>query len=109
MNSTNNKDSYALTAVVLVYNGLPYLEKCITSLVNQTLDDLEILLINDCSTDDSLSTCKKFEKLYDNVRVVDKEKNEGLATSANLGISLAKGEYVILKKSGFSRSSFINS
>lgn len=87
---------YKLTAVVLVYNGLPYLRKCLESLVNQTLDGLEILLINDVSTDDSLSVCREFERDYDNVRVIDKEINEGLATNANLGIELAKGEYVIL-------------
>ena len=96
VNIVKSDKSYALTAVVLVYNGMPYLERCLESLVNQTLDDLEILLINDRSTDDSLSTCKKFERMYDNVRLVDKEKNEGLATSANLGISLARGEYIIL-------------
>ena len=75
---------YKLTAVVLVYNGLPYLRKCLESLVNQTLDGLEILLINDVSTDDSLSVCREFERDYDNVRVIDKEINEGLATNANL-------------------------
>lgn len=95
-NNSLNNDSYVLTAIVLVYNGERYLQECLNSLVNQTLDNLEILLINDASTDDSLSICKRYEKLYDNVRLIDKEKNEGLATSANLGISLAKGEYVIL-------------
>ena len=95
-NASEEKKSYVLSAIVLVYNGLPYLEECINSLVNQTLDNMEILLMNDASTDDSLSVCKKFEKMYDNVRLIDKEKNEGLATSANLGISLARGEYVIL-------------
>lgn len=95
-NISEDNKSYGLSAIVLVYNGLPYLEECINSLVNQTLENLEILLINDASTDDSLSVCKKFEKMYDNVRLIDKEKNEGLATSANLGISLARGEYVIL-------------
>ena len=94
-NSLDNK-SYALTAIVLVYNGELYLEQCLNSLVNQTLDNLEILLINDASTDDSISICKKYEKNFDNVRLIDKEINEGLATSANLGISLARGEYIIL-------------
>ena len=93
---SGEKYEYKLTAVVLVYNGLPYLRKCLESLVNQTLDGLEILLINDVSTDDSLSVCREFERDYDNVRVIDKEINEGLATNANLGIELAKGEYVIL-------------
>ncbi len=87
---------YNVTAVVLVYNGQPYLEACLDSLVNQSLEGLEILLINDASTDNSLEICRKYEKNHDNVFVVDKQKNEGLATSANLGISLAKGEYVIL-------------
>ena len=95
-NMDNDNKTYGLTAIVLVYNGGSYLEKCLYSLVNQTLDNLEILLINDASTDNSLSVCKRFEEKYDNIRVIDKKVNEGLATSANLGISLANGEYIIL-------------
>ena len=95
-NIPNNNPDYALTAIVLVYNGELYLEDCLNSLINQTLDNLEILLINDASTDDSLSICKKFESSYDNIHLINKEENEGLSSSANLGISLAKGEYVIL-------------
>ena len=87
---------YKLTSIVLVYNGEPLLEECLDSLVNQTLDGLEILLINDASTDNSLEICRRYERDYENVFVIDKPKNEGLATSANLGISMAKGEYVIL-------------
>jgi len=97
-NTTNYQDNheYALTAIVLVYNGEPYLKDCINSLVNQTLDNLEILLINDASTDDSLSICLEFDSSYDNIHLINKEENEGLTSSANLGISLAKGEYIIL-------------
>jgi|GEM_PF-434922 len=87
---------YKLSAVVLVYNGEKYLRPCLDSLVNQTLDDLEIILVNDASTDDSLSICLEYARDYDNVRIIDKEINEGLATSANLGIREAKGKYVIL-------------
>ena len=60
-NNSLNNDSYVLTAIVLVYNGERYLQECLNSLVNQTLDNLEILLINDASTDDSLSICKRYE------------------------------------------------
>lgn len=95
-NIADDEKSYGLTAIVLVYNGEPYLEDCLNSLVNQTLDNLEILLINDVSTDNSLSICKKFEKNYDNVRLIDKDINEGLGANANLGIKMARGEYVIL-------------
>ena len=49
---------YKLTSIVLVYNGEPLLEECLDSLVNQTLDGLEILLINDASTDNSLEICR---------------------------------------------------
>lgn len=94
--STSEDKSYALTAIVLVYNGEPYLDGCLNSLVSQTLDDLEIILINDASTDDSLITCKKYEQMYDNVRLIDRKENAGLGANANLGLSLAKGEYVIL-------------
>ena len=93
--SEDNK-FYALTAIVLVYNGEPYLDACLNSLVNQTLDNLEIILINDASTDDSLLTCMKYEKMYDNVKLINREENAGLGANGNLGISLAKGEYVIL-------------
>ena len=96
MNKLDDSKKYNLTAIVLVYNGEPYLENCIQSLVDQTIEGLEILLINDASTDDSLSICRKFERDYNNVFVIDKEKNGGLASSANLGIQLARGEYVIL-------------
>ncbi len=87
---------YKVSAIVLVYNGGKYLRDCIESLVNQTLDGLEIILINDVSTDDSLSVCREFERDYDNVRIINKEINEGLAKNANIGIENAKGEYVIL-------------
>ena len=85
---------YKLSAIVLVYNGGKYLRDCISSLVNQTLDGLEIILINDVSTDDSLSVCREFERDYDNVRIINKEINEGLSSSANIGIEKARGEYV---------------
>ena len=87
---------YKLSAIVLVYNGGDYLRQCINSLVNQTIDDLEIILINDKSTDDSLDVCKEFAMEFDNIRIIDKQENHGLATSANMGIQIAKGEYVVL-------------
>lgn len=91
-----NDYDFKLSAIVLVYNGEKFLYECINSLVNQTLEGLEIILIDDASTDDSLYICSEFEKNYDNVRVIRKEKNGGLASSANLGIQEAKGEYIIL-------------
>lgn len=96
MSLTESKNEYKLSAIVLVYNGEKFLRPCIQSLVNQTLDGLEIILVDDVSTDDSLYICREFERDYDNVRIIQKEVNGGLASSANLGIKEAKGEYIIL-------------
>ena len=93
----NERDyKYNLSAIVLVYNGEPYLRDCLKSLINQSLDDLEIILINDKSSDDSLEICKEFAQNHDNIKIIDKQKNHGLATSANMGIQIAGGEYIIL-------------
>lgn len=87
---------YKLSSIVLVYNGGKYLRPCLDSLVNQTLDGLEIILINDKSTDYSLDICKEYASKYENIKIIDKQDNHGLATSANMGIKIARGEYVIL-------------
>lgn len=87
---------YKLSSIVLVYNGEEYLRPCLDSLVNQTLDGLEIILINDKSTDCSLDICREYASKHENIRIIDKQDNHGLATSANMGIQIAKGEYIIL-------------
>lgn len=92
----NGDFKYNLSAIVLVYNGEPYLRDCLDSLVNQTIDGLEIILINDKSSDDSLAICKEFALKHKNIKIIDKQTNHGLATSANMGIQIAKGEYIIL-------------
>lgn len=95
MTIQNDNPKYKLSAVVLVYNGGEYLRPCLQSLADQTLEGLEVILINDVSTDDSLSVCKEFERDYENFRIIDKQVNEGLATNANIGIENARGEYMI--------------
>ncbi|MDR0911304.1 MAG: CDP-glycerol glycerophosphotransferase family protein [Methanobrevibacter sp.] len=95
-NDISKEKQYKLTAIVMVYNSEDYLNTLIDSLVNQTLDSLEIILVNDASTDNSLDICKEYEKEYENVKLINKEKNEGLAISGNMGISQAQGEYVTL-------------
>ena len=57
---------------------------------------MEIILVNDASTDDSLSICKEYAKNFSNIKIIDKKENEGLAVTGNIGIAAAKGEYIIL-------------
>jgi glycosyltransferase involved in cell wall biosynthesis len=87
---------YKLSAIVLVYNGEKYLNDCLDSLVEQTLDSLEIILVNDASTDDSLSICREYAANFSNIKIINKTVNEGLAITGNTGIEAANGEYIIL-------------
>lgn len=83
-----------VSVVVPIYNVEKYLDKCIESIVQQTYQNIEILLIDDGSTDDSLAKCFAWEKKDARIVVVSKE-NEGLGLTRNLGIKMARGEYLV--------------
>ena len=86
---------YKLSVVVLVYNTEYYLDDCLGSLVNQTLDDIEIICVNDESTDNSLNILKQYARKYDNIKIIN-QKNQGGAVAGNNGLKIAKGEYVAI-------------
>ncbi|MCM1500999.1 MAG: glycosyltransferase [Clostridium sp.] len=82
-----------VSVIVPVYNVMPYLRKCIDSIVNQTYEQLEILLVDDGSTDGSGKVCDEYAEHDCRVRVIHK-KNGGLSDARNVGIEAATGEYV---------------
>lgn len=82
-----------LSVIVPVYNTKLYLERCVDSIRNQSYKDLEILLIDDGSTDQSGSLCEKIVLEDKRVRVFHKE-NGGSSSARNLGLQYAKGQYV---------------
>lgn len=82
-----------VSIVVPIYNTELYLRKCIDSLVNQTFKDIEIILVNDGSTDGSEKIIKEYSKLYDNIKVFTK-KNGGLSDARNYGIKKSSGDYI---------------
>ncbi len=84
-----------LSIVVLVYNTAGYLRECFDSLLGQQYRNIEIIAIDDASTDGSLAICREYEVAHANFRCVSKA-NEGGAVSGNLGVSMARGEYVAL-------------
>jgi len=87
--------SIKVSIIVPVYNSEKYLKKCLDSLVNQSLEEIEIILINDCSTDDSLSILNSYKEQYpDKVIVKNLTENRGPGGTRNLGIQAAKGEYI---------------
>lgn len=82
-----------VSIIVPVYNVEKYLKRCVDSLVGQSYPNLEILLVDDGSKDDSLSICKEYELKDSRIRVFHKE-NEGLGLTRNYGIERATGEYI---------------
>lgn len=80
-----------VSIIVPVYNTAKYLSMCIESLINQTLKDIEIILINDGSTDESESIIKKYKDKR--IKYISK-KNEGIGKTRNLGIEESNGEYL---------------
>lgn len=83
-----------ISIVVAVYNTEIALEKCISSLLEQTYKNTEIILVEDCSTDNSLKICREFEKKYGNIKVICNEKNLGVSATRNSGIKNATGVYI---------------
>lgn len=82
-----------ISVIIPVYNVEKYLDKCINSIVSQTYQDTEIILVNDGSTDSSVKICEAWKKKDKRIRIVNKE-NGGLADARNTGLEVAKGEYV---------------
>lgn len=82
-----------ITVIIPVYNAEKFLEKCITSVLNQTYSDFEILLVNDGSKDNSLDLCKKLSEKNPKISFYNKE-NGGAASARNLGLDNAKGDYI---------------
>lgn len=86
-------DMPKVSVILPVYNVSEYLHTSLSSLTNQTLQEIEIICINDGSTDNSLEIIKEFAEKDSRIVVVDK-KNEGQGIARNLGITMAKGEYI---------------
>ena len=82
-----------ISIITPVYNSEKYLEQCLDSVVCQTLQDIEIILVDDCSTDSSPAICDRYAKKDSRIRVVH-NKNSGMGVSYNLGMDKAKGEYI---------------
>lgn len=82
-----------ITVVVPAYNVEEYLPRCVESIITQTYQNLEIILVNDGSTDKSGEICEAYAKKDDRIKVIHKE-NSGPSESRNIGLETAKGEYI---------------
>ena len=83
-----------VSAIIPVYNTEKYLRKCLESVCNQTLSDIEIICINDGSSDGSSEILREFALLDNRVKIIDFKENKGVATARNAGMEVACGEYI---------------
>ena len=83
-----------VSVIIPVYNTENFLRKCLDSVCNQTLQDIEIICINDCSTDGSLEILREYAKKDNRIKLVELFENGGAAKARNIGIDIAKGEYI---------------
>lgn len=83
-----------LSIIIPVYNTSHFLKKCLDSVINQTYKNLEIIVVNDCSTDNSMSIIEEYLKKDKRTKVVTHEKNKGLFQARLSGAKVATGDYI---------------
>ena len=83
-----------ITVIVPCYNVEKYIEKCIQSLISQTYSNLEIILVDDCSTDNTWKIIEKYAKKYKNIKCIKNDKNSGAGFSRNKALKEAKYNYI---------------
>ncbi len=86
-------ENYMISVIVPVYNTEKYIDECVESIVNQTYNNLEIILVDDGSTDSSPQMCDKWAEKDSRIKVIHKE-NGGTSTAKNLALNVASGDYV---------------
>ncbi|WP_370649445.1 glycosyltransferase family 2 protein [uncultured Limosilactobacillus sp.] len=83
-----------ISVIVPVYNDEKYLKQCVESVLTQSYSNLEVILVDDGSTDNTPAICEDFREQDDRVRVIHKQ-NEGVGASRNTGIAMATGDYIL--------------
>ena len=88
------KESYFISIIIPVYNVEKFLHNCLDSVLKQTYRNLEIILIDDGSTDNSGKICDNYAKIDNRIIVIHKE-NGGVSSARNVALKIAKGDYIV--------------
>ena len=86
--------SIKLSIIVPIYNSENYLASCLDSICKQAKKNIELILINDGSTDKSIKICNKYIKKFNFIKLIDLKRNKGVSYSRNVGIRLSLGEFI---------------
>ena len=84
----------AVSVIIPVYNSENYLKECLDSVFEQSLENFEVICVNDASTDGSLEIMESYMKRYLNMRIFSLSENRGQAYARNKGIYESRGEYI---------------
>ena len=84
-----------VSVIIPVYNAEKYIAQCLQSVIDQTLQEIEIIIVNDGSIDNSLQIVKDFQNKDKRIKIIDQE-NRGAGNARNTGMSEAKGKYLSL-------------
>ena len=100
MAAVNNKQTnieriMTLSVVIPVYNPQKYLINCLDSVLNQSFNNFELIIVNDASTDDSIQIINQYSKKDDRIKVFNNLEHQGAAYSRNIGLKAASGKYII--------------
>ena len=91
----NNTNRVLISTIIPVFNAAEYLEQTLDSVLCQkNMDNIEIICVDDCSTDNSLEILKKYAKNDNRIKVITNEINRSAGACRNIGLEMAKGEYV---------------
>lgn len=88
------KQQFKVSIIIPVYNSGKYLRKCLDSVCCQTLQDIEIICVNDCSSDNSLDILQEYAQFDNRIKIINFEQNKGVSAARNAGLEIAKGEYL---------------
>ena len=92
------KDNITISVIIPVYNVSAYIEGCLQSVIDQTYNDFECILVDDASPDDSIAKCKRMIADYDgpiSFRIIYHPENRGLSAARNTGTAAATGDYIM--------------
>lgn len=84
-----------VSVIIPVYNVEKYLERCLISILEQSYSNLEIVIVNDCSTDNSAKICERYKERDGRIIYVSNEKNIGISSTRNVGLSQSHGNFVM--------------
>ena len=83
----------AISIIVPVFNAAQYLQECLDSILSQSFNDFELILIDDGSTDNSLSICQSYERRDSRIKIIS-GPNQGVSAARNKGLNVACGEWI---------------